>query len=83
MKIVKDIIRQPYTFPGGYEKVAFTKDGGLLCHACLKECYYTVAHSTLHSIDDGFLVIGVMLNDMFENNEYCNSCNKNLDPYEE
>lgn len=83
MKIVKDIIRHPYVFPGGYEKVAITSDGGLLCHKCLKECYDTIAHSTLHGINDGFEVVGVDLTNNFEFNTYCDHCNKNLSPYED
>ena len=34
--ILIDIIRHPYCWPGGYEKLAITKDGGILCSKCCK-----------------------------------------------
>ena len=81
MKIVKDIIRNPYAWPGGYERVSITSDGGVLCHMCLKECYDTVTHSTLHSINDGFQVVAQLISDSIDESLPCDHCNRNLCPY--
>ena len=40
-----DIIREPYAWPGGYEKIAITDDGGVLCHACIKSELRQIATS--------------------------------------
>lgn len=36
-KQVKDFIRMPYAWPGGYPLFAITADGGCLCKDCVKE----------------------------------------------
>ena len=40
-----DIIREPYTFPGSYEKIAITDDGAIICHACVKSELRQIATS--------------------------------------
>jgi hypothetical protein len=45
IKIALDIIREPYAWPGGYEKIAITDDGGALCHECVKSELREIATS--------------------------------------
>lgn len=33
---VKDFIRQPYAWPGGYPKILLMSDGGTICPACAR-----------------------------------------------
>ena len=51
-----DIIREPYAFPGSYEKIAITDDGGLLCHSCVKDNLREIARSYK---DNGWHVVAV------------------------
>lgn len=54
--IVKSIIREPFAWPGGYERFAITTDGAVLCYKCLKTEYKIIAHSTLFGFNDGWQV---------------------------
>ena len=71
-----DIIREPYAFPGSYEKIAITDDGAILCHACVKSELRQIATSYT---GDGWHVAGV---DIVENHDegtlYCNHCERLL-----
>ena len=51
-----DIIREPYAWPGMYEKIAITDDGGVLCHACVKSELRQIARSYK---DNGWHVVAV------------------------
>ena len=71
-----DIIREPYAWPGGYEKIAITDDGGVLCHACIKSELRQIATSYK---GDGWRVVRM---DIVENYDeqplYCDHCGKLL-----
>ena len=71
-----DIIREPFTFPGSYERIAITDDGGVLCHKCVKSELRQIARSYK---GDGWRVAGV---DIVENYDegtlYCNHCERLL-----
>lgn len=56
---VKEAIRHPYAWPGGYELVAVTSDGALLCTDCLKSEFASVVDSIRNGIDDGWRVVGL------------------------
>ena len=66
-----DIIREPYTFPGSYEKIAITDDGAIICHACVK--------SELRHISSGYkLVVRMDIVENFDDPIYCDHCGKLL-----
>ena len=71
-----DIIRHSYTFPGCYEKVAITDDGGVLCHKCVKSELRQIATSYK---GDGWRVERM---DIVENYDeeplYCDHCGRLL-----
>ena len=71
-----DIIREPYAWPGRYEKIAFTDDGGVLCHKCVKSELRHIARSYK---GDGWQVVDC---DIVENYDeaplYCDHCGKLL-----
>ena len=50
MQAVKEFIRQPNAFPGGYPKALFMTDGECLCAKCAKENYRLI--STALRTDD-------------------------------
>ncbi len=52
-------IRQAYSWPGGYEIVGITCDGGCLCNKCMRANYKQIAWSVRQACDDGWLVDAV------------------------
>ena len=82
VELFKDIIRKPYAWPGGYERVAITTDGGVLCHKCLKDEYYNILHSTKYEYNDGWQVDGQMLVEEFDDSLFCDHCGNCLNTNE-
>ena len=70
-----DIIREPFTFPGSYEKIAITDDGGVLCHKCVKSELRQIATSYK---GDGWHVVGMDIVENFDDPIYCDHCGKLL-----
>jgi len=82
-ELLKSIIREPYCWPGGYERAAVTTDGGVLCHKCCKEEYRNILHSTRGEYNDGWQVAGQLIIDECDGDVYCDHCNKNLTEVED
>lgn len=78
INLIKSIIRQPYAWPGGYERLAITDDGGILCHKCLKDEYHNVLHSTKFDYRDGWHVVGQATTAELDRPEYCDHCGRNI-----
>ena len=67
-----DIIREPYAWPGMYEKIAITDDGGVLCHACVKSELRQIARSYK---DNGWHVVAVDIAENYDEEPlYCDHC---------
>lgn len=66
-----DIIREPFTFPGSYEKIAITDDGGVLCHKCVKSELRQIATSYK---GDGWRVVRMDIVENFDDPIYCDHC---------
>jgi hypothetical protein len=79
LRDIKDAIRQPYAWPGGYPKTAITNDGGLLCPSCLQAEYRNVCHSTLNGWNDGWRVAAVDV--IWEGGNHCDHCGVCVDAY--
>jgi len=47
---VKDYIRAPFAFPGGYQKVLVMSDGAVLCHACAADNFRLIVESTRNQV---------------------------------
>lgn len=43
---VKDMIRQPFAFPGGYAKVLIMADGECMCHTCTSHNFRLICGQT-------------------------------------
>ncbi len=70
------IIREPYAWPGGYEKIAITDDGAILCHKCVKSELYQIAWSYK---GDGWHVVAVDIAENYDEEPlYCDHCGKLL-----
>ena len=61
VNLLKDIIRNPFAWPGGYEKALLMNDGGVVCHVCAKNEYWNILHSTRGEYNDGWDVRAVFL----------------------
>lgn len=48
--ILVSVIKQPYVWPGGYERLIVTADGGLLCSQCARK----EAARIMSDIRDGY-----------------------------
>jgi hypothetical protein len=60
MAAVRDYIRQPYTWPGGYPKVLIMADGEPMCSQCARRDYKLISHATRHGLtQDQWTAIGV------------------------
>jgi len=76
---VKEAIRQPYAWPGGYPKSAIMSDGGLICSDCLKKEFTLVCRSTLTGARDGWRVEAIDV--IWEGSNQCDHCGTCVDAY--
>ena len=81
LDVARYIYRNPYSWPGGYELLAGTTDGGILCSGCVRSEYHLIYDSTKNGIDDGCRVIDVMPASDIEDSTLCGHCGKELCPY--
>ncbi len=74
---LKDMIRAPYAWPGGYAKVLVMSDGECLCTQCTKENYCLILRSTRDNDRSGWGAAGVDIH--WEGDPLlCANCNKEL-----
>jgi hypothetical protein len=81
LESLRYVARNPYSWPGGYDVIALTSDGALLCSDCVRENYAACYDSTKNGHYDGWGVVGVVDGAWCESGECCDHCNKNLDAY--
>ena len=69
--LAKQIIRNPWAWPGGYPMFAITDDGAALCHKCCKSEFRNIATSYP---GDGWTIAALDIN--YEDNMlFCDNCN--------
>lgn len=74
---LKNTIRNPFAWPGGYTVTAIMDDGEVLCHDCLKENFREILQSTKDDSRDGWTFAGAGV--MWEGPPmYCAHCNKEM-----
>ena len=71
-----DHIREPWVWPGGYEKIFITSDGGVLCFSCADENKSIILNSRAYHWNDGWEVVGVDIN--WESELYCDHCGNKI-----
>ena len=78
LQAVKQAIRQPYAFPGGYPLYIVCVDGEALCIKCTLDNYKSVAQDTIWDNRDSWHVAGVDIN--WENPSLpCAHCEENIE----
>jgi len=71
---VKDAIRNPYAWPGGYPVYVVMADGELLCRDCARSEYKLIADNTLHNTQADWVAAGAEI--LWEGTDnYCAHCN--------
>lgn len=58
LESVKNAIREPYAWPGGYPVFTIMDDGAMLCPECARANYRQIAESTRDHSRDGWQAIG-------------------------
>jgi hypothetical protein len=81
IKQLKEAIRHPYAWPGGYEISAVMNDGASLCMACCRDNFRNIVDSTNKQIRDGWQLEAVDV--IWEGDCRCEQCGKNLAVYED
>ena len=74
---LKDIVRAPYAFPGGYPKFLVTTDGACICKDCAKTEFKTLMRSTLRDDRDGWTVHSADIN--WESDLHCDHCSADIE----
>lgn len=54
IKQLKDLIRHPFAWPGGYPKFGVFTDGGAVCHVCAKDNFRSILRATKQQLRDGW-----------------------------
>ena len=74
---VKQAIREPYAWPGGYPVYVVCSDGAMLCAACAKDNFKKIAEATKKYYSDGWRAVGAAI--LWEGEEYCGHCGRLLE----
>jgi hypothetical protein len=76
---LKQAVRQPYAWPGGYPLSAITSDGAAACMDCVRDDWGAYARSTMYSYRDGYRIDAVDV--LWEGGNYCANCGQCVDAY--
>ena len=75
---LKDAIREPWAWPGGYTKAIYLSDGERICPQCAKDNFREIVWATKEADHSGWGMLGVDIH--WEGDpEYCVQCNKELE----
>lgn len=74
---LKEAMRNPYAWPGGYPVYPVMDDGALLCTECARKNFRNILESTRNERHDGWHCIGAEV--LWEGTEYCAHCSKQLE----
>jgi hypothetical protein len=78
---IKQAIRNPYAWPGGYPISIITNDGAALCPFCAKDNSRSICHDTMKGWKTGWDCAGISI--LWEGGNTCDQCNACLDAYPE
>lgn len=75
---LKEFIRQPYAWPGGYPLFLITADGGTLCKNCGKRHAKTLISETVFAANTGWHIKAVDVN-WEDSGLTCDNCEKPIE----
>ena len=77
-------IKEPFAWPGGYEKLIVTDEGGLLCHDCTKKEARRIMADIRDGYNTGWYPAGTVLEMVSPDcspddcKSYCDHCGKEI-----
>jgi len=74
---VKNAIRSPFAWPGGYPVYTVMSDGEMLCCKCAKNNFKAIVAATKAGLRDGWKAEGAQI--LWEGEEYCAHCGSILE----
>ena len=75
---LRQAIRTPYAWPGGYLTEIILSDGETICHDCAKKEYRQLSSALKEHSNNGWRPIALEIN--YENNDsYCCHCGKHME----
>ena len=75
-----DLARTPYAWPGGYDRLAVTDDGGTLCAACCGRELESIAGSCP---GDGWRIVGTFTTAELDESVCCDHCGESFGGWED
>lgn len=77
-KELKELVRHPYAFPGGYQLFALTSDGELMCVNCVKKNFKLCLRATKANDRYSWCIDTITI--VWEGpNVFCCNCNKEFE----
>ena len=77
-KHLKDIVRQPYAWPGGYPKFLIMASGEGVCKKCAKDNAKLIIKATRQGFDAGWEAVAVDVN-WEDENLFCDHCGDQIE----
>lgn len=78
LKAVRDFIRQPYAWPGGYPLFLVMRDNEAMCKDCVKDNYRLISKATHEQDSSGWEAECVAVN--WEDDDLtCSNCNHKIE----
>ena len=75
---LKNFIRQPYAWPGGYPMFAIFGDGEACCKKCAKTEFKTILSDTMQGYGSSFQIVDVDVN-WEDENLFCAHCGEQIE----
>jgi hypothetical protein len=77
--MVKEFVRHPFAWPGGYSLFLVMSDGAALCHKCTKKEFRNILDACKRNDNSGWRADSVAIN-YEDDDSYCCHCSEKIDP---
>ena len=78
LHLLRNMAVEQYAFPGCYEMVLITTDGGVICGDCARTEYEALYRSTKNGDRDGWTVAGIDATCNWDEGIYCDHCGREI-----
>jgi len=78
VNLLKSIVRNPFAWPGGYERFAVTTDGAAICFKCCASEYAILLRSTRGRDNDGWTVEAASSDCEMDGPLSCDHCSREI-----
>lgn len=74
-----EMIREPFAWPGGYEKVLILADGAVLCRECCRKEARRIMSDIRDGYDTGWLPAGISTVELLDGEPVqCGNCDREI-----